>query len=127
MTLTPEQLSWRLRKHAMNVNRIAWRLDEFLSAVRKARAGYRDPDPETGRVKEFDGMDPGEGGRRILAAAELLIALDKAFDKGCPDLQGHGEGACPAGITCASRPICEKRAAERKALAETNDRLDRSV
>ena len=43
----------------------------------------------------------------------LLRALDEALDFGCPDLEWHGEGACPPGIRCASRPFCEANAQRR--------------
>jgi hypothetical protein len=69
-----------LRDHLEAARRVVddtlWSLDEGLSAVRKAEAGYRNPDPETGRQVEFEGISSIELVGRIARAEGLVSRLE---------------------------------------------------
>lgn len=65
-----------LRAEAGKINAASWALDSALSARRKAKAGYRNPDPSTGRVQEHHDVKDIDILRPFLRAAEILTFLE---------------------------------------------------
>lgn len=58
------------------IGRIHWDITEAESSLRKREAGYRDPDPSTGREREHFGIDAGIYRERLRRAEAVLTALE---------------------------------------------------